>query len=260
VFAAPLPWVTMKKLSRYQHAYKQFSMAIPKPNTRVRKGKNLFDLLWTFKDFGVGQRFTRKSWKYPEPCYFTVTKVVPTKDLPDIKRAKVWGVLTWRGVEDPGPTKMRCPLKREWRHISADEQPPTYPLDPEVHARAFKYWEGTTGEPAEESHIDLHKYVLTHRGVHLKDMPIELDEWDPSIKRQLIGDDPYFVPHDRKASLEGEKRYLKERAEGLHDAERFKDLDQAEGKEEAKDEDEEEDADEHVDEAEKMQQKEKTVQ
>lgn len=61
--------------------YKQFSLVVPKPSTRVRKGKNLFDLAFAFKDFGVGTRFTRASWKYPEPCYWTLTTVRPTKNV-----------------------------------------------------------------------------------------------------------------------------------------------------------------------------------
>ena len=62
--------------------YKQFSLVVPKPSSRVRKGKNLFDLAFSFKNFGVGARFTRSGWQYPEPCYWTVTSVKPRKNVP----------------------------------------------------------------------------------------------------------------------------------------------------------------------------------
>jgi hypothetical protein len=61
--------------------YKQFSLVVPKPSSRVRKGKNLFDLAFSFKNFGVGARFTRSGWQYPEPCYWTVTSVKPRKNV-----------------------------------------------------------------------------------------------------------------------------------------------------------------------------------
>jgi hypothetical protein len=61
--------------------YKQFSLVVPKPSSRVKKGKNLFDLAFSYQNFGVGTRFTRRSWKYPEPCYWTVTAVKPRKNV-----------------------------------------------------------------------------------------------------------------------------------------------------------------------------------
>jgi hypothetical protein len=61
--------------------YKQFSLVVPKFSSRVKKGKNLYDLAFTFQNYGVGTRFTRSSWQYPEPCYWTVTSVRPTKNV-----------------------------------------------------------------------------------------------------------------------------------------------------------------------------------
>lgn len=61
--------------------YKQFSLVVPKPSSRVKKGKNLFDIAFSFKNFGVGARFTRTGWQYPEPCYWTVTSVKPRKNV-----------------------------------------------------------------------------------------------------------------------------------------------------------------------------------
>jgi len=127
-------------------AYKQFSDVVPKISTRIKKGKNLFDLVFPYKNYAVGERFTRKSWKYPEPCYWTLTSVRPTKNGPDMKRGKAWGVLTWRGVTEKTPRMIRTPVKRDWMMIKAGEEPPTFELDKELEARRYNYFEAAIGE------------------------------------------------------------------------------------------------------------------
>jgi hypothetical protein len=48
-----------------------------------------------FHKNGWGLKFYRSNWtKYPEPTYWTVTKVKPGNE--NVK-AKLWGILTWRG-------------------------------------------------------------------------------------------------------------------------------------------------------------------
>ncbi len=47
-----------------------------------RSGRNLYDWIFQFRDYGIGKRFTRKIWQYPEPCYWTITKAVPTDNDP----------------------------------------------------------------------------------------------------------------------------------------------------------------------------------
>jgi len=130
---------------------------IGRGRVRAWKGGKHSLLDWTFqwRDYGVGKRFMRKLWKYPEPCYWTVTKVKPKKIVGYAKRGQVWGRLTWRGVEDPTERVIRGVLKREWRYIPPYKKPPIFArksfkrlqpsitnftsADPEVLSKAFTY-------------------------------------------------------------------------------------------------------------------------
>lgn len=157
--------------------YKQFSLVVPKPSSRVKKGKNLFDIAFSFKNFGVGARFTRAGWQYPEPCYWTVTSVKPRKNEPDMKRGKAWGVLTWRGVTDATPRRIRTTTKKDWSYIKEGEEVPTYSLDEETHSRRYNYFEGGVAEP--EPHVTEgaeHVFRATRRGV-TEDIKPRLAPW-----------------------------------------------------------------------------------
>ncbi|KAL6067599.1 28S ribosomal protein S34, mitochondrial [Balamuthia mandrillaris] len=92
-----------------------------------KRGRNLFELAFLFKNYGVGLRFTRKSWQYEEPCYWTISKFQPRRSKnAGLQRGKAWGVLTWRGKTEERVRKIPSPLKREWRFIPEGAQPPTY--------------------------------------------------------------------------------------------------------------------------------------
>eukprot|EP01118_Nematostelium_gracile_P006012 TRINITY_DN1921_c0_g1_i1.p1 TRINITY_DN1921_c0_g1~~TRINITY_DN1921_c0_g1_i1.p1 ORF type:complete len:344 (-),score=95.38 TRINITY_DN1921_c0_g1_i1:43-1074(-) len=84
------------------------------PYRSANNHKRLFPVLFTYQNYGVGQKFTRAIWKRPD-CYWTITKVEPTcQAFHNKPNGKVWGVLTWRGIPDIGPRKIRGAAKSQW--------------------------------------------------------------------------------------------------------------------------------------------------
>eukprot|EP00808_Paulinella_micropora_P009121 g83099.t1 len=99
-----------------------------KEHRRRKYGWNLHDLVsvipphpdykeedkstWVHKN-AYGIKFYRKLWKYPEPCYWTLTKYRPAQGN---KKAAAYGVLTWRGQKIKGDTQRKIPgwAKRDW--------------------------------------------------------------------------------------------------------------------------------------------------
>lgn len=81
------------------------------------KSNNLFDILYSYRDWGVGQKLTRRPWSNPD-CYWTITKVVPKYNSPLMKRGKAFGILTWQGQEIPRELRIPSSLKREWALIN----------------------------------------------------------------------------------------------------------------------------------------------
>ena len=63
---------------------------LPKPENPHKSAKDT----WKHKN-GWGLKFYRKPWaRYPEPCYWTITRHKPAQHG---HSAKLWGILTWRG-------------------------------------------------------------------------------------------------------------------------------------------------------------------
>eukprot|EP01104_Vermistella_antarctica_P002964 TRINITY_DN13137_c0_g1_i1.p1 TRINITY_DN13137_c0_g1~~TRINITY_DN13137_c0_g1_i1.p1 ORF type:complete len:164 (-),score=30.11 TRINITY_DN13137_c0_g1_i1:204-668(-) len=85
---------------------------------RVKK-TNIFDLVFQHRDYGVGKKFSRSIWPYPN-TYWTITRVKPKVNEPFCKRGKAWGVLTWRGRPEETEREIRSPLKRQWREVRDD--------------------------------------------------------------------------------------------------------------------------------------------
>lgn len=79
--------------------------------------KNFFELASLFRDYGVGMKFYRKTWKYEEPCYYVVKKIKITRNDDDMIRGKAWGDLVWRGKEVSQGVRIRSPYKREWKYL-----------------------------------------------------------------------------------------------------------------------------------------------
>jgi Mitochondrial 28S ribosomal protein S34 len=82
---------------------------------RYRK-KNLIDLCLLFLDLGQGRRFRKVTWTDPD-CYWTVTKVRVTKVCARCNRGRLWGRLTWKGVEYP-ERKISAINKRLWTFVA----------------------------------------------------------------------------------------------------------------------------------------------
>eukprot|EP01112_Ceratiomyxa_fruticulosa_P005990 TRINITY_DN1678_c0_g1_i2.p1 TRINITY_DN1678_c0_g1~~TRINITY_DN1678_c0_g1_i2.p1 ORF type:complete len:145 (-),score=31.91 TRINITY_DN1678_c0_g1_i2:22-456(-) len=98
---------------------------VAKANKKIKSNNNLFDLCFTEKDWGVGNKYTRGTWRHwGETCYWTLTRVIIYHQFPRGKRGKAWGVLTWRGVTDGKETQVRSGLKREWKKITNEVPPP----------------------------------------------------------------------------------------------------------------------------------------
>eukprot|EP01113_Clastostelium_recurvatum_P031924 TRINITY_DN4039_c0_g1_i1.p1 TRINITY_DN4039_c0_g1~~TRINITY_DN4039_c0_g1_i1.p1 ORF type:complete len:143 (-),score=20.37 TRINITY_DN4039_c0_g1_i1:42-449(-) len=94
---------------------------VGKATKKIPNGKNLFDLMFKERNYGIGNKFSRKTWRHwGDSSYWTVTRVVPTTILPAQNRGKAWGKLTWRGVTDTEETEIRGVHKREWRQVNQD--------------------------------------------------------------------------------------------------------------------------------------------
>jgi hypothetical protein len=65
-------------------------------------------------------KFYRTEWRYPEPTYYTVHRYRPANDN---QRAKVWGKLTWRGVEEKSISAVTGSRKAQWRYVVEDWPP-----------------------------------------------------------------------------------------------------------------------------------------
>lgn len=104
---------------------------------------------WALKNHkhGLGLRFTRSFWRrYPEPSYWTITRVKPAQ-LPG-RQPKAWGVLTWRGVEEGRERRVACAFKRQWR--LADKEVEERLLGPGFGRRV----EEAAGEEEEEAGVE----------------------------------------------------------------------------------------------------------
>lgn len=95
-------------------------VAGPKLTAAARRGRrNLFELITTQPQFGVGTRVARSLWKGYD-TYFTVTKVRPSKDL---RHGTAWGVQTWRGQSQQVEQRIPGALKKEWRFFTPPPPP-----------------------------------------------------------------------------------------------------------------------------------------
>ena len=80
------------------------------------RARNLADLVILFRNYGVGKRFVQHSWGETPDCYWTLTKVTIDRIDHRVNRARIYGVLTWKG-EDKPETKIKDINKREWAFI-----------------------------------------------------------------------------------------------------------------------------------------------
>ena len=71
----------------------------------------VFEVLRTLPKYGLGERVQRQKWG--ETCFWTVTDV---KAKPH-GGGKVWGRLTWDGVEKAAPEQIPGRVKRVWRAL-----------------------------------------------------------------------------------------------------------------------------------------------
>ncbi|KAL1923565.1 uncharacterized protein VTP21DRAFT_8545 [Calcarisporiella thermophila] len=80
------------------------------------KPKNLYELLNTHKDFGVGQRVVLQKWinKGFQDCYYEITKIKLKEDL---RHGRAWGVMVWKGrtLDEGKPKKLMQTARRQWR-------------------------------------------------------------------------------------------------------------------------------------------------
>ena len=74
-------------------------------------GVEVFEVLRTLPKYGLGERVQRQKWG--ETCFWTVTNV---KAKPH-GGGKVWGRLTWDGVEKAAPEQIPGRVKRVWRAL-----------------------------------------------------------------------------------------------------------------------------------------------
>ncbi|XP_019646701.1 PREDICTED: 28S ribosomal protein S34, mitochondrial-like [Branchiostoma belcheri] len=76
------------------------TLPVPVQEAVKRGEKRLFEVLRDEADWGVGKLVTRVLWqtRYPEPCYWRLTKVVPDELAEERDFGEAWGVRTWRGI------------------------------------------------------------------------------------------------------------------------------------------------------------------
>jgi hypothetical protein len=95
-----------------------------------KRGNNLFDLAFRYKDYGgSGRIYTRSVWKkhWTTPnkcdCFWIVDKVVETCRSPVTNKGKAWGWFVWKGkYYHLGERKrVRRPYKRDWREVQREE-------------------------------------------------------------------------------------------------------------------------------------------
>eukprot|EP01095_Lingulamoeba_sp_RSL-Kostka_P015476 TRINITY_DN712_c0_g3_i1.p1 TRINITY_DN712_c0_g3~~TRINITY_DN712_c0_g3_i1.p1 ORF type:complete len:109 (-),score=25.58 TRINITY_DN712_c0_g3_i1:150-476(-) len=89
----------------------------------ARKGTNLCDLIWPFKDFSIGKKVTRRIWWRYIDTYWTITRVVPKLINTETghKRANIYGIYTWRGKTDNRETQIRSIKKKQWKFLDEEE-------------------------------------------------------------------------------------------------------------------------------------------
>jgi len=75
----------------------------------------VWEVLRALPEYGLGERVHRTTWG--ETCYWTVTNV---KAKPH-GGGKVWGRLTWDGVEKEAPEQIPGRVKQVWRALREKE-------------------------------------------------------------------------------------------------------------------------------------------
>ena len=112
------------------------------------KHAQLLDILALLPRWGQGCRVTRSIWAHwgAENCFWTVTRVLPNQvrggggdsarrsaacspplpsrfaqpeshDAP-VRRGRIWGVFTWRGVSEGKERRVRSRYKRQWSLVA----------------------------------------------------------------------------------------------------------------------------------------------
>jgi hypothetical protein len=81
-----------------------------------RSYKNLIEMVDENKAKGIGMKVWRKTW--PENSYFIVTRV----NYKNMRVGDAWGMLTWKGVKEEKPRKIRGALKLGTWQYSEDTQ------------------------------------------------------------------------------------------------------------------------------------------
>jgi len=75
--------------------------------------KSLFDKCFELPNYGVGELFTRSLWKRPG-CFWKLTRLVITRQEPNCRRGKAWGIFSWLGQSEEKERPIRGATKREW--------------------------------------------------------------------------------------------------------------------------------------------------
>ncbi|CAK1556197.1 unnamed protein product [Leptosia nina] len=87
------------------------------------KGKTLWEIVGSLKNFGVGRLITRQVFqRYPEPTFMKIVKVETCPDE-ERRRVRVWVEKTFRGRKLPQLTEIyRTSYKPDYQLVHKDEE------------------------------------------------------------------------------------------------------------------------------------------
>ncbi|XP_064594541.1 small ribosomal subunit protein mS34-like [Liolophura sinensis] len=88
------------------------------------KGKTLYNIACNLKNRGEGRVVIRWSFanRYPEKCFYRLTKVEPDTTDPEFMRGSAWGLRVFRGKVYPKETKIETGNRADWRLIPREEE------------------------------------------------------------------------------------------------------------------------------------------
>ncbi|XP_021181492.3 uncharacterized protein LOC110370087 [Helicoverpa armigera] len=87
------------------------------------KGKTLWEIVGSLKNFGVGRIIVRSVFeRYPEPCFMKIVKVEACPDE-ERRRVRIWVEKTFRGRKLPNLTEIyRTSYKPDYKLIPKNEE------------------------------------------------------------------------------------------------------------------------------------------
>ena len=114
------PRIPSQRITKLTHpTLPELIESLPKPVVDYDADESNKDT-WKHKN-GYMMKFFRTEWRYPEPCYYTLTKYRPANEH---QRAKVWGILTWQGQTEKQSKPIKNIFKKQWRYIPQQNWPP----------------------------------------------------------------------------------------------------------------------------------------